>query len=256
MQLDRYGAQLSSSPPPVRGSEAGEQPDPGHCVRSRPSRAYGSAVPRRGRRRVPGAAALRTPPWKLVLSEVDDEGGWTSSWPPRRNVPGVVGARWPRVSHHGWLPRGPVGDRDGERVSSSTTATPRRFMRPQSADRPLLVEWIAFEARRSAKKAPLARPPRSTGWSGKEALWLWDDRAEVAHRVRRNPERYRIGPVYTPPGDRRWATHRPFGRGQPGQLYNGRRFCSSTPTSRIRRQTRSARRLPPVTDAMRIDFVP
>ncbi len=224
------------------------------------------------------AAALRTPPCNLVLSEVDDEPALdllvADLGADKRgfNLPGVVGP--PDVAAGFREPMGgdpwrPVGDRDGgaglpahhgdsapageRRHAGGDLRGPRRCWSSgsQAFGREALGDDDASRAESSVDD-----------WlAGKgRHLWLWDDDGpkSLTGVGGETPNGIRIGPVYTPPGDRGqgYASALVAAVSQ-AQLDAGRRFCFlyadlANPTSNRIYQAIGYR---PVTDALRIDFV-
>jgi uncharacterized protein len=183
-------------------------------------------------------AALRTPPFNLVLAQPRDglaleklAGGLDDA------PPGVVGAV-PEVERFAelWSERRRVRMRQGiyalERVRP-VPAVPGAMRSATAADTPLLLEWLReFGAETGTDQDPdeerlaqiveyrLATPGRGFG--------LWDDGGPVslAGFGGSTPNGIRIGPVYTPPELR--------GRGYASALVaalsaellaGGRRFC-------------------------------
>jgi hypothetical protein len=220
------------------------------------------------------AAALRTPPWNLVLSEVDDEaaldllvadladadlGGVVG----RPDVATAFAARW--VTAHGG--RWEIGME--ERIFQLTEVIPPRpvsgAMRPATpVDRPLLVAWIAAFGREALGDEDASRVASSVDdWlAGRgRTIWLWDDGGPVSLTGvgGATPHGIRIGPVYTPP-ERRGQGYASalVAAASQAQLDAGRRFCFlytdlANPTSNKIYQAIGYR---PVTDALRIDFRP
>jgi predicted GNAT family acetyltransferase len=189
------------------------------------------------------AAALRTPPHNLVLSEVDDPGAIE---PLAADVHGVFDAlpgllAPSEVAAHfasAWrAATGAAGKRVlAERVFRAERVVPARpvagRMRPyRSADRGLAVRWLdAF----TAEALPEPPPEPSSDWldrrlaepEGSVVLWEDGEPASFAAAGGPTPNGIRIGPVYTPPELR--------GRGYASalvaeltriQLEGGRRFC-------------------------------
>jgi hypothetical protein len=222
----------------------------------------------------PVAAALRTPPWNLVLSEVDDERALDVLVADRRDtaLPGVVGrpdvatafaARWV-IARGGryWIEM-------EERIFELSEVIPPRpvpgaMRAATSAERPLLIAWITAFAEEAMGEDDASRVASQVDdWlTGRgRNLWLWDDDGpkSLTGVGGRTPNGIRIGPVYTPPAER--------GRGyasalvaavSQAQLDAGRRFCFlytdlANPTSNKIYQAIGYR---PVTDAVRIDFTP
>ncbi|HEY2938284.1 MAG TPA: GNAT family N-acetyltransferase [Gaiellaceae bacterium] len=189
------------------------------------------------------AAALRTPPHNLVLSEIDDQDAIEPLVVDVHDVfealpgllaPSDVAARFARA----WEAATGVG---GHRVlaerafRAERVVPPRRVagrMRPyRSSDRELAVRWLdAF----TAEALPEPPPEPSDRWldrrlaepEGSVVLWEDGEPVSLAAAGGPTPNGIRIGPVYTPPELR--------GRGYASalvaeltrvQLEGGRRFC-------------------------------
>lgn len=220
------------------------------------------------------AAALRTPPYNVVLSDVEDHEALDLLVADLRptDAPGVVGrpdvatafaTRWVAARGGRWE----IGME--ERIFELTEVIPPRpvpgTMRAAvPSDRPLLVDWIAAFGREALGDQDGSRVAASVDdWlAGKgRQLWLWDDDGPTSLTGvgGRTPNGTRIGPVYTPPDER--------GRGyasalvaavSQAQLDAGLRFCFlytdlANPTSN---KIYQAIGYHPITDALRIDFLP
>ena len=162
----------------------------------------------------PVLAAMRTPPWNLLLSEVDDPAALALLVDDLEGaaLPGVTG---PPEAARGfadlWVARhgGRHEDLMHERIyrlahviaPRAASGAPRRAT---AGDRPLLAEWVvAFHEEALPSEAERAR--RSiTDWdpvTGRQ-FWLWEDRGRPVSLVgagNPTPRGMRIGPVYTPP---------------------------------------------------------
>lgn len=222
----------------------------------------------------PAAAALRTPPWNAILSEIDDERALDPLVADLRgtDLPGVVArpdvatgfaARWIAAEGGSWTIA--MEERIYQLTEVIAPGPVTGAMRgATAADRSLLIAWIdGF--RREALGEQASRPAAETvdDWlAGKgRALWLWDDGGpkSLTGAGGLTPHGIRIGPVYTPPEVR--------GRGyasalvaavSQAQLDAGRRFCFlytdiTNPTSNKIYQAIGYR---PVTDALHINFTP
>ena len=189
------------------------------------------------------AAALRTPPHNLVVSEIDDPGAIEPLAADVHEVfevlpgllaPSDVAARFASV----WeAATGVTGKRVlAERVFRAERVLPARpvpgRMRSyRSSDRELAVRWLdAF----TAEALPEPPPEPSSHWldrrlaelEGSVVLWEDGEPVSLAAAGGSTPNGIRIGPVYTLPGLR--------GRGYASalvaeltrvQLEGGRRFC-------------------------------
>jgi hypothetical protein len=218
------------------------------------------------------AAALRTPPFNLVLSEVDDDralgllvanldGTDLSGVVARPDVATGFADRWVAAHGGGWEMA------MEERIYQLSTVVPPRPVRGRAReaiaiDRPLLVEWLAAFGREALDDDDATRVATQVNdWlAGKgRRLWLWDDDGprSLAAAGGETPNGIRIGPVYTPPAERGhgYASALVAAVSQ-AQLDAGRRFCFlyadlANPTSNKIYQAIGYR---PVTDALRIDF--
>ena len=220
------------------------------------------------------AAALRTPPWNLVLSEVDDERALdllvtdlTAIKPPgvvgRPDVATGFASRW--VGVHGG--RWEIGME--ERLFELSAVIPPRevpgAMRPATpADRALLVDWIRAFGREALGEQDSSRVAASVDdWlAGKgRQLWLWDDGGPTSLTGvgGRTPNGTRIGPVYTPPERRGqgYASALVAAVSQ-AQLDDGLRFCFlyTDLANRTSNKIYQAIGYRPITDALRIEFHP
>jgi predicted GNAT family acetyltransferase len=191
------------------------------------------------------AAALRTPPFNLILSEIDDgdaipliAADAAALW---ADLPGVVGpkAHAARFAHLWEQRTGRVATlHTAERAFRLTNVTaPRpvagRARLAELADRSCIADWlVAFgvEALRqpSDLQAMEAYADRLVARLGGRAMYLWDDGRPVSMTLASavTPHGSRVGAVYTPPELR--------GRGYASalvaavsqvQLDAGRRFC-------------------------------
>lgn len=214
------------------GVRAGEYPAPAYF-----------AVVRDGERVV--AAALRTPPFNLILSEIDDgdaipliAADAAALW---SDLPGVLGpkahaARFAEL----WEQRtGSVATLyTAERAFRLTKVTPPRpvagrMRLAEHADRSRLADWlVAFgvEALRQPPNLPGVEvyADRLIARLGGRAMYLWDDGGPVSMTLASavTPNGSRIGAVYTPPElrGRGYASALVAAVSQ-AQLDAGRRFC-------------------------------
>lgn len=189
------------------------------------------------------AAAIRTPPHNLVLSETDDPGAAELFASDVREAHGTIaGAMGPvgvvdRFAEAwrlltGQAVRETVRQRifRADRVSVPE-GVPGRARRAGTEDRDLLVRWIDEFGREALGDLPRQDPERQVDRrleGSDEAFWVWEDGGpvSVAGYGGRTPNGTRIGPVYTPPAHR--------GRGYAGALVgevtrllldSGLRFC-------------------------------
>ncbi|MCI0345944.1 MAG: GNAT family N-acetyltransferase [Chloroflexi bacterium] len=191
-------------------------------------------------------AAVRTPPWRLVLGEIDDVRlleplvGDLAADPAGRDVPGVMGPV-PGVEAFAsaWAAR--MDQRTvlsmSERAFKLERVLPVRrppgSMRPAAeADRPLLAEWLlAFTAEASPDDPPQDPQPMIDRYlaGGVRGLRLWDDGGRVSSLAGfggPTPNGIRVGPVYTPPELRGRGYARALVADLSAERLNeGRRFC-------------------------------
>ena len=218
-------------------------------------------------------AALRTPPWNLVLSEVDDPAAVMVLAADLSGdaLPGVVGPPeatrqfadcWVASEGGGWAV---VMD---ERIYRLTTVRPPRpapgtWRLADLHDRSLLADWLYDFGREALgdsdrERVVLGLDEWESG-SGRR-FWLWDAEGELATLVGAGgatPNGIRIGPVYTPPPYR--------GRGYASNLTaavsqvlldEGRRFCFlyANQANGTANRIYQAIGYEPVTDAVMIRF--
>ena len=162
------------------------------------------------------AAALRTPPYNLVLSLVEDLdavdalAGTLEGEPlPGVSGPGDAAARFAEA----WTARtGRHARRSmAERIFRlSAVRAPRpapgRMRLAEQADRTLLIAWIeAFTQEALAKSEEADEAVDRWLEHRGRSLWLWEDgdlRVSLCGAGGETPNGIRIGPVYTPPEHR------------------------------------------------------
>jgi predicted GNAT family acetyltransferase len=191
------------------------------------------------------AAALRTPPWNLVLSEVDDLAALDDIVedlavdPQAAPLTGVAGpAGVAEAFADRWSARTGFPNRRGiaERIFSLTTVRPPRpapghLRIAGPADRDLLIAWYqAFHDEALGPDSPLGDPAATVDrWlGGQRTSYLWEDGRTVSWCgvSGPTPNGIRIGPVYTPPGSRnRGYASSLVAAASQAQLDAGRRFC-------------------------------
>ena len=187
------------------------------------------------------AAALQTPPFRLILSEVDAPAaiGCLADDLLRRELPGVLGP----VEHvtafveaRAALGGPPAHYEMAERVYRLTEVrpvpgVPGRLRPASSDDRDLVIDWVeAFMREAFGDADPAAVAADVDRWlAGRgRTLHLWEDGdvVSLAGIGGRTPNGIRIGPVYTPPAARRrgYASALVAAVSQ-AALDAGRRFC-------------------------------
>jgi len=218
------------------------------------------------------AVALRTPPYNLVLSEVDDLAAVDVLADGLRaeELPGVVGPpeavqrfaeRWTERTGDGW------GSQLEERIFRlkrviAPLPTPGAMRPAVDVDRDLVVDWIvAFgeEALPEVDAARVAASVEDTLAGIGRRIFLWEDGRPVslAGAGGETPNGIRIGPVYTPPAlrSRGYASALTAALSQ-ALLDEGRRFCFlytdlANPTSN---KIYQAIGYEPVADALMVAF--
>ena len=192
------------------------------------------------------AAAVRTPPHNLVLSEVEQArtaevigalAGDVAS--DGTQLPGVLGGRdSARAFATAWEERtgarAELGLRERiYRLSSVRAPAPvsGEMRAATERDRPLLLEWlIAFWREAHGSAEPVDAVAAVERWlRGSRTMYLWEDGGRpvsMAGAGASTPNGTRIGPVYTPPEFRRrgYASALVALVSQ-AQLDAGRRFC-------------------------------
>jgi predicted GNAT family acetyltransferase len=187
------------------------------------------------------AAALQTPPYQLILSEIDDPAatGILARDVLDRDLPGVVGP----VEHVGRfveeraaLGGPPAHLHFSERIFRLARVIPPRPVTgrariAESGDRVLVAAWLdAFMREALGEPEPSDIEGMTDRWLARRGrtLHLWEDGEVVslAGVGSPTPNGIRIGPVFTPPEarDRGYASALVAAASQ-GELDAGRRFC-------------------------------
>ena len=165
------------------------------------------------------AAAIRTPPWNVVLSEVDEPGALGALVADLAmdhgpaGLPGVTGP----AEHAGefaglWSARtGATVHLDiRERIFELTrvhppSPSPGIARHADPVERELLVDWMeAFHVESHGRPAPTPAGTMVDGWLSRRSrtMWLWEVDGEAVSLCgigMGTPNGFRIGPVYTPP---------------------------------------------------------
>jgi predicted GNAT family acetyltransferase len=187
------------------------------------------------------AAAIRTPPHNLVLSEIDDPAAIDLFVADRLedDLPGVLGPveharafaeRWAAATGRPWRPR--ISERIFRlREVIAPPPVPGRLRIATPADRDLVVTWLhAFMVEALDEDDPDANEALTDRWieARGRTLYLWDDVETVSlcGVGGATPHGIRIGPVYTPPTARRHGYASALvAEASQHQLDAGRRFC-------------------------------
>ena len=186
------------------------------------------------------AVALQTPPFRLVLSEIDDGAAipLLADDLVGRDLPGAVGPVEPvRAFMDERTARGapPAHLTTSERIFRLTAVTPPRptpghARIAEPADRALIARWLAAFMSEALEGEPSDIEGMTDRWLSRRGrtLHLWEDGEVVslAGVGSRTPNGVRIGPVYTPPEarNRGYASALVAAISQ-GELDAGRRFC-------------------------------
>lgn len=222
----------------------------------------------------PILAALRTPPWNLLLSECDDPAALRLLADELIEValPGVTGPptaldafaeRWSR--DHGVRRETVLEERIYQ--ASRVVEPPMPAGAPRRAghsDRALLADWLVdFQLEALPVEDAERIRERMVAWdpAGTRQFWLWEAEGRPVSLVSAHsptPRGIRVGPVYTPPAER--------GRGYASALTahvsrwnldRGRRFCFlyTDLANATANHIYQAIGYEPVTDARMIRFV-
>ena len=187
------------------------------------------------------AVALQTPPFQLVLSEIDDPAAISllADDLVERDLPGAVGpVEHVRAFMDARTARGapPARLTTSERIFRLTAVTPQRPVPGRMriavpADRDLVARWLDAFMREALDDAEPADIEGMTDrWIARRgrSLQLWED-GEVVSLTgvgSLTPNGVRIGPVYTPPEARkRGYASALVATASQEQLEAGRRFC-------------------------------
>ncbi len=194
------------------------------------------------------AVVLRTPPYNLVLSQVEPAEATAAALALIAEdahavyggaLPGVIGpAALSRAFAEHWqaLTGQPVRPGMRERAYQldaviPVTSVPGTFRRATAADRDVLVRWIAafFDEALPVERADAGEWVDRALASPSRGLYLWEDGGEpvsLAGQGAETPNGARVGPVYTPP-ERRGRGYASACTAALSQLLldGGRRFC-------------------------------
>jgi predicted GNAT family acetyltransferase len=187
------------------------------------------------------AVALQTPPFQLVLSEIDDPAAIPvlADDLAGRDLPGAVGpVDHVRAFMEERVARGgpPARLTTAERIFRLTAVKPPPSIpgRPrvaEPADRALVASWLdAFMREALDESEPADIEAMTDRWIDRRGrtLYLWEDGeiVSLAGVGSATPNGVRIGPVYTPPKarNRGYASALVAAVSQ-AQLSAGRRFC-------------------------------
>jgi predicted GNAT family acetyltransferase len=188
------------------------------------------------------AVAMQTPPFNLVLSEIDDPAAIACLADDLvdRDLPGALGpVEYVRAFVEARTARGgaPARLHISERIFRLTEVRPPTTLAPGSlraaepADRELVSAWIgAFHREALEPVTPSELAALTDRWLGGHGrtIYLWEDGEVVslAGIGSPTPNGLRIGPVYTPPERRRrgYASALVAAMSQ-AALDAGRRFC-------------------------------
>jgi hypothetical protein len=157
-------------------------------------------------------AAIRTPPYNLVLSEVDEPRALSALAGALAdlNLPGVVGPKghagtfaehWCRAAGH--RPYLAIAERIFRLTAVQPPPKPTGRLRLAGPDdRAILIDWFEAFGREAL---PADSPPLDSDLVDRRiaqgGIYLWDDAGPVSLAAvgARTPNGARVGPVYTPP---------------------------------------------------------
>jgi predicted GNAT family acetyltransferase len=188
------------------------------------------------------AAALRTPPHNLVLSESDDDRAWAAFAADHVEVdPSLGGAMVPMAGVTPFVEawQALTGARArrsrsqriyrAERVTSSRAA-PGEMRAFASTDRDLVLDWLDafFEGEFGESERPRGRTLDNRVSDPAGGFVLWEDGGTPVSLVGfggQTPNGIRIGPVYTPPPLRRRGYATALTAALTRMLLTRHRFC-------------------------------
>lgn len=163
------------------------------------------------------AAAICTPPFKLVLSKAQDLGAVMLIAEDLQNysepLPGVSGLvaevetflqAWQKLT--GQVYRKVLDMKIHQLTQVKPVATANGYLRPATeSDRPLLLAWFTAFAAEIGEVVSLNAEQAVNAGLKRQSIFLWEDGIPVswASGSRSLPTAARIGPVYTPPEHRR-----------------------------------------------------
>lgn len=162
-------------------------------------------------------AALRTPPWDMLATSVDERPArelirrWLEEDPALPGVGGTVDAA--RAIATAWAKETGGTTRCRlrelsyvlERVSDPPSPAPGKLRLARADERALLADWMRAFARESAAFPEEQAHVLVEGRAADMSLWVWDREGPVSMLATVPPiaGAVRIGPVYTPPEHRR-----------------------------------------------------
>jgi predicted GNAT family acetyltransferase len=163
------------------------------------------------------AAAIRTAPYKLVLSKVQDLDALRLIAQDVRNdgkqIPGVSGLVaevatflqiWQTLTGQSY--RQVMSMRIHQLTQVDPVATANGYLRPATeCDRPFLLDWFTAFVSEIGEVVTEAPEKMVDGGLKRQSIYLWEDGTPVswASGSQSLPTAARIGPVYTPPEYRR-----------------------------------------------------
>jgi predicted GNAT family acetyltransferase len=188
------------------------------------------------------AVATQTPPFGLVLSQVDDpsivdalaerlaaDGAELPTAGGPVEIARAFAERWASLT--GVLPSVQMEERIYEATSVVRPEDVAGEMRPYvDADRTLAVEWLRGFMTEAVPDSPEGRVERIVDdrAAGKGSLVLWEDDGRVvslAGHAGETPNGFRVGPVYTPPELRGRGYASALTAALTAHLLAERRFC-------------------------------
>jgi len=190
------------------------------------------------------AATLRTPPWNQVLSWVDDLGAVDALAIELSDdrLPGIVGPseavrrfaeRTSALTRRRWHRAMAERTYRLERVVPPQRPVSGRWRFAEPRDRDTLIRWLGDFHDEATPHQPRPDDPGVVvdRWIARRhrSLYLWEDGGRIVSLAGvggETPNGIRIGPVYTPPGDRDHGYASAItAAASAHQLASGRRFC-------------------------------
>ena len=188
------------------------------------------------------AVATQTPPFGLVLSEIDDltivdaldvrlaaDGADLPTASGAVEVARAFATRWASLTHV--MPSVLMEERIYEATAVVHPKHVAGAMRPyEAADRQIAIDWLQAFFDEASPDAPEGRVERIVDEraAGRGSFVLWEDEGRVvslAGHAGETPNGFRVGPVYTPPDLRGHGYASALTAALTEQLLAQKRFC-------------------------------
>lgn len=159
------------------------------------------------------AAAIRTPPWPMVVSEIEDEdadaliSAWLAEDPELPGVTGLapsaeaVAEAWRRSTGGSWAVHMREALHVLEQLHDPPRPAPGRLREASEDDRELLIEWELAFANETGVIGGAQAERMAKARLAYHGVYLWEDGGPVCEVGNAPPVAgvVRLGPVYTPP---------------------------------------------------------